>query len=283
MDYLFILIILVTVLLCARFNNYSNYVIICFVVILQFLYSKTYTAEHLTDAEAVANVAKLYDAGNFQVTNLKVTGNLEVAGKVTSNLDVTGNVTASGNINNTGNITTGGNVTATGNGTFGNAFIGKHDNGWARFGNKDFTGGTGGFYSGAGGHSHAHGVEFIAHVNGVPRLSVFSNKIRSGAPIFGGDMVIDMPMNGEWNRDVVINKVVQTGIFNGAADGESASFTPRIKYDNGDRMHAGKIWCIKQPAKDGTSKVLCNWYGEGHERVPLYDWKDKWDNTWLQG
>ena len=93
MDYIFILIVLITILLSIWFgSNYSHYIATSILVILHVIYYERYVAEHFIDIEAAQNIANQYNTGDVTVKNLKVTGNA----------DVTGNVTIGGNIKTRG-------------------------------------------------------------------------------------------------------------------------------------------------------------------------------------
>lgn len=94
------------------------------------------------DAEALANLASLYQSGDFKVSNLTVTNKLTVNGdtdtkkiKITGDADITGVATVTGNTNITGN------ANIKGHAIIGPAFIGKHktDN-YAEFSHKDRIG-----------------------------------------------------------------------------------------------------------------------------------------------
>ena len=56
-----------------------NYILILAILFIKLTYDTT-SLEHLTDVDALANVASLYNNQNMKVTNLEVTGNLTVGG-----------------------------------------------------------------------------------------------------------------------------------------------------------------------------------------------------------
>lgn len=56
------------------------FLIIIFLIIVYFTINKK--EDFVTDVEAIANVAGLYNSGNFQVDNMKVSKNLNVSGDI---------------------------------------------------------------------------------------------------------------------------------------------------------------------------------------------------------
>lgn len=115
------------------------------------------------DAEALANLASLYQSGDFKVSNLTVTDKLTVGGDATitgntkvggvANItgdtnvggiaNITGNATIGGVANITGNTTIGGSANITGNATIGPAYIGHFagSSEYAEFSHKSRKGG----------------------------------------------------------------------------------------------------------------------------------------------
>jgi len=110
-------IILAIIIAIALYTSYNkmidipiNYILFVGVVVLVLTYNCDENFEHLTDSQAIQNVASLYNSGTTTLGNLTLTGGLTIKNS-------SGATTAS--IDNNGNIM------GTGGGTFANMFIGK--------------------------------------------------------------------------------------------------------------------------------------------------------------
>ncbi len=91
-------------------DNCVNIAILIIIVLLILLFIRKYVSlneeNFATDLEAVANVASLYNTGNFQVDNMNVTQNATIG----ESINVAKNVNAEGTITTNGGLVTSGNT-----------------------------------------------------------------------------------------------------------------------------------------------------------------------------
>jgi hypothetical protein len=84
-------------------DNCINISILTIIVLLVLFLYRNYIAEEnfATDLEAVANVASLYNTGNFQVNNMNVTQDAKVGGtaSISGNAVISGNASVAQNLN----------------------------------------------------------------------------------------------------------------------------------------------------------------------------------------
>ena len=90
-------------------------IIIIILLIIVIIYNNN-IEYFITDVEAVANVASLYNSQNFTVSNLKATNNLDILGetKLNNNLNVSGITQLNNNLNVSGTTKLNNNLTVSG-------------------------------------------------------------------------------------------------------------------------------------------------------------------------
>jgi len=105
---------------CFEFNHFSvaGLVFVCF-LINKFTFRLGYMAdknyEHMTDIEAIQNIASMVKDGSLKVNNLDVSGMITTEGLTAKNATMTNLLTVGGDCNVTGNCNITGNHTIAGN------------------------------------------------------------------------------------------------------------------------------------------------------------------------